>query len=450
MAATQNQTLAILLAVIFGAAIIGAFLLIDDQEHRREFIEEQRESMVPPKLAAEQFTLRPRFGTLGATPDWSRIEAFHKTITREQFERELIDVYSEGDAWKSVIKFDDTTARIETTDGAFKLRFAEGEPSKKAPRYWRKASELPPASDLKNKPLEDLRVAIDPGHIGGDWARMEERWYQIGDGVEVMEGELVLQTAAQLLFALKEGGAEVMLVRSELEPVTTHRPIDFEELAAANLRSRGQIPAKEEVDEATQKRITREAERLFYRAAEIRQRATVLNEVLKPDIVVCLHFNAEAWGDPNKPAFVPRNHLHFLINGTYSTGELRLHDQRYEMLQRLLQGIHEEELAVNLRVADALAKETGLPPYKYRTPNAKLVSDNEYIYARNLLANRLYQCPVIFCEPYVMNNREVYDRIALGDYEGRRTINGKERLSIFKEYALGVYRGLAKYYRENR
>ncbi|MEM0896356.1 MAG: hypothetical protein AAGJ79_05670 [Verrucomicrobiota bacterium] len=452
MPTSKNQILAMLLAVIVGAAMVGAFLLVDDQKHRRVYLEEKREFLEPPKLAPEQFTLRPRFGTLGDAPDWSKLATFHETITRERFERELIQVYSEGDAWKSVIEFDDTTARIETTDGTFKLRFAGNEPTTKPPRYWRSASEMPPSSDPRQRPLEGVRIAIDPGHIGGEWARMEERWYQIGDGIEVKEGELVLQTAGQLLFALREGGAEVQLIRSKLEPVTTHRPADFEELATATLLARGQVaaPGDDGPDEATQKRITREAERLFYRAAEIRQRATILNERLQPDLVVCLHFNAEAWGNPNKPAFVPRNHLHFLINGTYSAGELRLHDQRYEMLLRLLQGIHDEELAVNLSVADALAGETGLAPFKYRTPNAKLVSDNPYIYARNLLANRLYQCPVIFCEPFVMNNREVYDRIALGDYEGRRTINGEERLSIFKEYALGVYRGLARYYRERR
>ena len=49
-----------------------------------------------------------------------------------------------------------------------------------------------------------------------------------------------------------------------------------------------------------------------------------------------------------------------------------------------------------------------------------------------------------------MNNREVYNRIAAGDYGGTREFGGKKRLSIYKEYALGIYRGLAKYYREER
>ena len=97
-----------------------------------------------------------------------------------------------------------------------------------------------------------------------------------------------------------------------------------------------------------------------------------------------------------------------------------------------------------------MARETGLPPWIYRTSNAKSVNDNTYVWARNLLANRVYTCPVIFLEPYVMNNREVYERIGAGNYEGEKLVAGKMRRSIFREYAAGVANGLANYYRKNR
>ena len=98
-----------------------------------------------------------------------------------------------------------------------------------------------------------------------------------------------------------------------------------------------------------------------------------------------------------------------------------------------------------------MAKETGLPPYKYITSNAKLLDTNEpYIYARNLLANRIYHCPVIFLEPYVMNNKEFYHRVKLGSYSGFKTISGEKRKSLMDEYTDGVVNGLKKYYIENR
>jgi hypothetical protein len=69
---------------------------------------------------------------------------------------------------------------------------------------------------------------------------------------------------------------------------------------------------------------------------------------------------------------------------------------------------------------------------------------------RNLLATRLYRCPVVYCEPYVMNSREAFARIEAGDYDGVRNINGVERPSIFREYAGSVADGLADYYGKAR
>jgi hypothetical protein len=66
------------------------------------------------------------------------------------------------------------------------------------------------------------------------------------------------------------------------------------------------------------------------------------------------------------------------------------------------------------------------------------------------MANRLYQCPVVFTEPYVMNNREVYDRVAAGDYPGERLVAGRMRKSLYREYADGVAAGLRAHYAARR
>jgi hypothetical protein len=78
------------------------------------------------------------------------------------------------------------------------------------------------------------------------------------------------------------------------------------------------------------------------------------------------------------------------------------------------------------------------------------VNDNPYVWARNLLANRLYRCPVVFLEPYVMNNREVWERVQAGDYDGERVVAGSLRASIFREYSEGVAEGFAQYFRDRR
>jgi hypothetical protein len=189
------------------------------------------------------------------------------------------------------------------------------------------------------------------------------------------------------------------------------------------------------------------AESLFYRTSEIRARATYVNQNLKPDLMLCLHFNAVAWGDPANPQLVDENHLHILLHGAYTDDELSYDDQRYEMTRKILQKTIHEEAAVAAVMADVFAEQSGLPPYPYE-PNstrARNVGGHPYLWARNLLANRLYDCPVIFFEPYVMNSREVYERIQAGDYPGEAEVAGKMRKSIYREYADALVEGLLQY-----
>jgi hypothetical protein len=144
------------------------------------------------------------------------------------------------------------------------------------------------------------------------------------------------------------------------------------------------------------------------------------------------------------------NHLHLLINGAYSSAELGFDDQRFAMLLKLLNRTCSEELACSQSVAGAMARVTGLPPYQYSSSNAKSVDTSGYVWARNLLANRLYECPVIYIEPYVMNSQDCFARIQAGEYEGLRNFGGVMRQNIFEEYAQGVVDGLANYFRTTR
>jgi hypothetical protein len=143
--------------------------------------------------------------------------------------------------------------------------------------------------------------------------------------------------------------------------------------------------------------------------------------------------------------------VHLLVNGSYLAPELEFDDERFEMIRRLLSRAYDEELPLAEAVAGAMAKETQLPPYAYPTTlTTTKVGSTGYVYARNLLATRLYRCPVVYCEPYVMNSREGFDRIQAGDYDGTRNIDGVERKSIFREYADSVTDGLVEYYSKAR
>jgi len=321
------------------------------------------------------------------------------------------------------------------------------------PRLWRPAKAL--SRTKRDKPLSGLKIALDPGHLGGEWAKMEERWFQVDDSKPVQEGDLTLRVSRLLATRLRELGAKVSFVRNSDEPTTGKRPGDFRELARKILIKNGVPQPRADVldptDPTKEQTIRWQSEILFYRYSEIRRRAALVNFKLHPDLVLCLHFNAEGWGDPNDPTLTDLNHLHLLVNGSYLADELEFDDERFEMIRRLLSRAYDEELPMADTIAVAMARETGLPPYAYPTTNSTTkIGASGYVYARNLLATRLYRCPVVYCEPYVMNSKDVFARIQAGDYEGNRSIDGVERKSIFREYADSVADGLLGYYRTAR
>ena len=112
------------------------------------------------------------------------------------------------------------------------------------------------------------------------------------------------------------------------------------------------------------------------------------------------------------------------------------------MVFRLLQGWHVTDLKVADNISRSFSSATNMPAFSYKGPNALKVGDVDGVWARNLLANRIYQCPVVFLEPYVANSKETYERIQLGNYKGRKMIDGVLKLNLVEEYADIVFQGL--------
>jgi len=392
-------------------------------------------------------------GVLGSKPKWSVLEHYQETITHDEFTQLIQNVYCTHGHAPDLVEVNPDTARIlinRESQKFFTLWFAKNDTSRNpVPRLWHPAKSLVPAK--ADKPLLGLRIALDPGHLVGKWAKMEERWFQVSSTQPVQEGDLTLKVARLLAPRLRELGAKVLFVRNSDEPITAKRPDDFWELARTILVRNGVPQPRTDVldpnDAEKEQTIRWQSEILFYRYSEIRRRAALVNFKLHPDLVLCLHFNAEGWGDPNSPTLTDINHLHLLVNGSYLATELEFDDERFEMIRRLLSRAYDEELPLADTIASAMARETHLPPYQYPTTNSTTkVGASGYVYARNLLATRLYRCPAVYCEPYVMNSKDAFARIQAGDYEGTRNINGLERKNIFREYVESVADGLIEYY----
>jgi N-acetylmuramoyl-L-alanine amidase len=364
--------------------------------------------------------------------DWSTLEHYQQTISRAEFETLLANVYCPSDAFTNYLTVTTDSVTVfstieKTNPPLFTLRFASS------------------VSSANSHPLSLKRIALDPGHIGGAWARMEERFFERGKDRPVQEAELNLMVARLLKTRLEAMGAQVFLTKDNFEPVTDKRPADFQAQAEQEITASTRFdtfpPLEREA--AFADAVRKRAEVLFYRSSEIAARASLLNEKIKPDLTICLHVNAVEWDECQ--SLVDDNRLVVFVHGNYLASELKDDDQKLRLLEKLLERSHAKEMLAATAFAASLASATKLPPVDYG-PNsgAVRVGDNPYVFARNLAANRLVNGPVVFLEPYYQNNRLVYQRIQLGDYEGLRDVNGTPMKSIFREYADAVAEGLSK------
>ncbi|HTB62528.1 MAG TPA: hypothetical protein VK737_02975 [Opitutales bacterium] len=364
--------------------------------------------------------------------DWARLLSYQGTLTAEEWRTALDQRFAPNGAAKGYVEIapDGTSLDIlprmeERTPVATFFQLQARPPNTPRPfppagaRYWRSLAEL--GSATPEHPLAGLRIALDPGHLGGEWGKLEARSFSFNGDPPVQEGDLALHVAQLLAPRLEALGAEVSFVRDRPGPLTGENIADVHPANFAAME--------------------------VFLNTEIHARAQRVNEVLKPDLVLCLHLDAVDWPDPKNPALVSiPQHFHIMINGSYSAAEIANDAQREAMVERITSGTADEELAIGQAMVAGAAPIFGLPASHYSLPTGVPLGGNGYLWGRNVLADRLYRCPVIFLEPYVANSVEGYARIQAGEYDGTRDFNGVAHKNIFVEYGDAVVAGLVKYY----
>ncbi len=356
----------------------------------------------------------------------ARLIPWSNALTAEQWHAALDDRFAPHGAGQGYFTITPTALLVMNSKDdvvpAFALatRPPGSSPPALAPgvRYWHTRREL--GRTTPEHPLAGLRIALDPGHLGGVWGPLEARSFSVDGRPPVQEGDLALRVAQLLAPRLEALGAQVQFVRDQPGPLSGEKIDNVHPANSAELRT--------------------------FLGDDIRRRARKVNEELQPDLVLCLHFDATDWPDPQHPALVDAQHYHILVNGAYLPGEIANPEQRVALLERIADGAGEEELAVARAMAEASAPIFLLPAYGYGGANGIALGGKGYVWGRNLEANRIYRCPVVFMEPYVANSVEGYERIQAGEYEGTRDFGGVTRKNIFKEYVDAVVAGLVNYY----
>ena len=384
---------------------------------------------------------------LAPQPDWSSLDTYRHTITRKEFSRLIDQVYSTDGAFWDYARIDDDKVTVYSDTGRIKplvtIQFAANE-ADCAPlpyQYKTQADSTDPT-----RPLKGIRIALDPGHIGGDWAQLEARYFKLGDDPPVEEATLNMVTCERLSERLQADGAEIVWAKHDYDPVTPLRPDSLHREAIAALALSPETTKKKSGSDAIKRMIDNEAALLFYRVAEIRARAERVNK-LHPDLTICVHYNADDWGDPEHPTLTEHSRLVIFTNGAYEKSELAHDDFMFDLLRKLLDRTAVQEERGCALVGQEMLDTLKYPPEDYPAAYfAHHVTDVPSVYARDLMANRLYHGPVIYCEGPYMNAKDAYYRIIAGDYLGVRTIRGQSVASIYREYAEAVEKGVLKYF----
>lgn len=392
-----------------------------------------------------------------AQSDWQRLSQYGGTLTRAQFEARLRDVFDPYGGMDRYLRVTDEGVEVLPAEHAntepVLVSFARpGFARRSLPEGFRTPAEFRGRPAGQGPPLSGLRIAIEPADIGGAWAKMEDRSAYFAGYGRINEGDLNLEVARILEERLKDMGASVFPVRYRAEPVTSVRPADLMALVGPLLHTRPNLfPEAFWIrDRAGFKdpaqRLAAAAELLFTKTIETRARAQLLRREFRPDLTIVLQHNATAGSASGQLAEVNRNI--FFVEGAYAPDELRDPESRLRMLTKLLGDVTPTEVAVAQRIAQAFKEATGYPPVLYHDTESTrlLVRGDPYVVARNLAFNRMHDGPVVVTEPYFMNQSETLARLLAGDYPGRREVAGRPRVSIFREYADAVAKGILEAY----
>ena len=364
------------------------------------------------------------------TAPWHELERYQETITRKEFEHLLIRFYNPSKVILSYLDINNERAVIYNdrakTKVDFTLRFAASEASQKPSKhYYKTIADLNALKNSHDKPLKGVKIGLDPGHIGGKWAGMEERQISWAGYPIIREGDCNLTVCKKVKPRLEALGATVIMTHTTTDPVTKTRPEDFMAEAKAEGKTGGAL--------------RRRAEMYFYRREEIYERGQFLRQKFQPDFNISLHFNATELSGGGE---VTKDNRHaFFIQAAFGPDEVDREMWRYFLFSKLLERSLPMESAMGdflteeiLKVAPLRANAYGWT--KYTCP----VDDDPYNNGRNLAMTREFPGPTVLCEMFYMNNPWTAARLTAGDFSGVKRIEGAggSYRSIYEEYADAV------------
>ncbi|MCP5505008.1 MAG: N-acetylmuramoyl-L-alanine amidase [Chlamydiales bacterium] len=248
------------------------------------------------------------------------------------------------------------------------------------------------------RPLSQARIAIDPGHFGGEFARLEERYVEMeheGKTLSFDEGSLAFLTALHLKKKLEEKGTTVLITRKGIgEGVYPENFFDW-------LKNHPELWEKG-VPLST----------IFlrhYNRLDLRARAELIN-AFNPDLTLFIHYNAidSELPDSTQTKETDRNFNLVFIPGAFCSGELATPEDRYHFLRLICTQDLENSHAIAQDLVSRFTTHLQVPPLKTTKRevcgfgNSLISSDG--VFCRNLCLTRLVKGPLCYGETLIQNN----------------------------------------------
>jgi N-acetylmuramoyl-L-alanine amidase len=263
------------------------------------------------------------------------------------------------------------------------------------------------ANNNASRPLAGLKIALDPGHMGGDfWDDKTGKYVRDKKGRQLSEGVLALQISLLLEKSLKNLGAEVRITRYGLNAVT-QVPYD-----SFDVRERGLMALREDTQDSWFQKLLAtsapgpklysafensvqykyhftQARRwdYFILGYDLDARVDAINE-FHPDLTLIIHLDAgNVPTDPNGVNSRPRDGTKVYVPGAYSDLEFSSRFDRKFFGRHLLDFMTwNDSVKLARSIAHSIHDQLGVP---FDQPNPEnSVEIEPGVQARNLRVQR--------------------------------------------------------------
>ena len=317
-------------------------------------------------------------------------------------------------------------------------------------------SKLPKSHPAK--PLQNIRVAIDPGHFSSNYedSKVEGKYVKLvneksrkKDTITLVEGQLTFLTAQVLKKMLEEQGAHVLMSRSK-ENTTAFNQSYTDWFNSRRNKVLDSLKQKKELDDDKYKILKQfPKEKLFwafFRDYELMERAKKINNFY-PHVSVIIHYNVD---DKNSPWTTTshRNNSMCFISGAFGNKDLVKPANKLHFLRLLLgKQVHQSE-AIGILTMNSFEKNLKITRAKQDDADYLMkhtVNTNcQGLFCRNLILTRCINSPLVYGESLYQDNTKESAMLSASNYDDYGVRTSERVYLVAKSY----YEAILNYFKD--